>query len=185
MDETNFYNRINEISNSFQSKQIEIFEWLHQNPELAYEEFKSGKYICDYIKTLDGLEIKCNIAKTGVKAVLNTGKSGPTVALRADFDALPVKEETDLNYTSTSKGTYNGQETYISHVCGHDASAASAIGTATILNELRSDLNGKVVFYFNRLKREYLKAWKLEPSLGKTRSFEKSGCRRYFCITSI
>ena len=148
MDENNFYNRINELTNSFQSKQIEIFEWLHQNPELAYEEFKSGKYICDYLKTLDGLEIKCNIAKTGVKAVLNMGEPGPTVALRADFDALPVKEETDLDYISTSKGTYNGQKTYVSHVCGHDASAASAMGTATILSELKNDLNGKVVFLF-------------------------------------
>ena len=148
MPEKTVYTRINELSNEFQSKQIEIFRWLHQNPELAYKEYKSGKYICDYLKTLDGIEVQCNIAKTGVKAVLNGEKPGSTVALRADFDALPVKEETSLDYASTSKGTYNGQETYVSHVCGHDASAASALGTATVLNQIRNHLNGKVVFLF-------------------------------------
>ena len=61
---------------------------------------------------------------------------------------MPVKEETDLDYASKSKGTYNGQKTYVAHACGHDASASSAIGTAKVLSQLKNELNGKVVFLF-------------------------------------
>jgi amidohydrolase len=76
---------------------------------------------------LNGVEVIYPIAKTGVKAVLNGEKPGPAVAIRADFDALPVKEGTGLSYASKSKGTYNGQDTYVAHAYGHDASAASAL----------------------------------------------------------
>lgn len=148
MDKETFYSCVNQLSNNNSSKQIQQFKWLHQNPELAYQEFKSGKYIADYLNTLDAMEVTYPIANTGVKAVLRGKNSDKAVALRADFDALPVKEETDLNYSSKVKGIYNGHETYVSHVCGHDASAASALGTATVLNELKNELNGDVVFLF-------------------------------------
>ena len=85
-----------ELTDDFEFKQIEIFRWLHQHPELAFQEFQSGQYISDYLRTLNGIEVIYPIAKTGVKAVLNGEKPGPTVAIRADFDALPVKEETSL-----------------------------------------------------------------------------------------
>lgn len=148
MDRETFYKRVNELGDSFETDQIEIFHWLHKHPELAFQEFKSGKYISDYLKKLDGVEVIYPVAKTGIKAVINPDKSGPVVALRADFDALPVKEETGLEYASNSKGVYNGQETYVAHVCGHDASATAAMGTVNILNQLRDELPGKVVFLF-------------------------------------
>lgn len=148
MNKETFYDCVNQLSNNNASQQIKQFKWLHKNPELAYQEFKSGKYIADHLKTLDGMDVTYPIANTGVKAVLKGKDSGNTVALRADFDALPVKEETGLEYASTTKGIYNGQETYVSHVCGHDASAASALGTATVLNELKDELNGNIVFLF-------------------------------------
>ena len=148
MDQERFYKRINELTDDFELKQIEIFRWLHQHPELGFQEFQSGQYISDYLRTLKGVEVVYPIAKTGIKAVLNGEKSGPAVAIRADFDALPVKEETNLDYASKSKGTYNGQDTFVAHACGHDASTASALGTATVLSQMRNELDGKVVFLF-------------------------------------
>ncbi|UTB33968.1 MAG: amidohydrolase [Methanobacterium sp. ERen5] len=148
MDKESFQDIVNQITIDYAPEQIKHFQWLHQHPELAYQEFESGKYIANYLETLDGLEVIYPFAKTGVKAVLKGENSEIAVAIRADFDALPVKEDTGLSYASRSKGTYNGQETYVSHVCGHDASAATAMGTATVLNQLKDDLNGDVVFLF-------------------------------------
>jgi amidohydrolase len=148
MVQETFYESINELINNFELRQIEIFRWLHKHPELAFQEFQSSRFISDYLKTLDGVEVISPMAKTGVKAVLNNEKPGPAVAIRADFDALPVKEETGLDYASKSKSTYNGQETYVSHSCGHDASTASALGTATVMSQLSEELDGKIVFLF-------------------------------------
>jgi amidohydrolase len=140
--------KINQLANDFEDRQIQIFRWLHQHPELAMQEFKSSRYILDYLKTLSVLEIIHPISKTGIKAVLRGGKPGPTVALRADFDALPVKENTSLPYASKVKTTYNGQETFVSHACGHDANTAVALGAATILSQLKDEIPGNVVFIF-------------------------------------
>lgn len=148
MDQATIYRLINELSEDFEYKQIEIFRWLHQHPELAFQEFESGKYISNYLKTLNKIDVTYPVAKTGVKAVLNSGNPGPTVAIRADFDALPVKEESNLAYASKSKGVYDGKETYVAHACGHDASAAALMGTATVLSQICNDVNGKIVFLF-------------------------------------
>jgi amidohydrolase len=148
MDQSTIYRLINELTDNFELKQIEIFRWLHKHPELAFQEFESGKYILNYLKTLKEIDITYPVAKTGIKAVLNGDNPGPTVAIRADFDALPVKEETELGYASKSKGVYNGKETYVAHACGHDASATALIGTANILCQICDDLNGKIVFLF-------------------------------------
>lgn len=141
-------NKINQLTDEFEKQQIEMFRWLHQNPELALQEFKSSKYILDHLKKLPDLEITYPLSKTGIKAVLSGDKPGPTIALRADFDALPVKEETDLSYASEAKAIYNNQETFVAHVCGHDANAALALGTATVLSQIREEIAGKVVFIF-------------------------------------
>lgn len=141
------YKSIDQMVNDFKSQQIEIFRWLHQHPELAYQEFKTSQYIKKHLKKLQGFEI-IPIAKTGIKAVLRGGKPGPTIAMRADIDALPIKDETGLPYASNVKTDYNGQETYVAHMCGHDASTTAAIGTATILSQLREELPGDVVFLF-------------------------------------
>lgn len=140
--------KIKQLTEDFEEQQIEIFRWLHQNPELALQEFKSSKYILDHLKKLPGMEITYPLSKTGIKAVLSGEKPGPTIALRADFDALPVKEETDLSYASKAKTIYNNQETFVAHVCGHDANAALALGTATVLSQIKEHIAGKVVFIF-------------------------------------
>jgi amidohydrolase len=145
---TDLYFKIANLTESFAPEQIEIFRWLHQHPELSYKEFKTGKYIYEYLKKLSGVEVTYPLAKTGVKAVLTGDKPGITVALRSDIDALPVKEETGLSYASKVKSSYNGQETYVAHVCGHDASTAAALGTATVLSQLKKEISGSVVFIF-------------------------------------
>ncbi|NYB52920.1 MAG: amidohydrolase [Methanobacteriaceae archaeon] len=142
-----FYRSIDQLGSDFKSQQIKIFRWLHQHPELAYQEYETSQYIKKYLGQLQGFEIH-SMAKTGIKAVLRGDKSEPTVAIRADIDALPVKEETNLPYASHVKTEYNGQETYVAHVCGHDASTAAALGTATILSQLKHELPGNVVFLF-------------------------------------
>lgn len=147
MTPEDFYNAIDRLASDCAPSQIEIFLWLHQHPELAYQEFETSQYIRQHLEKLPGLEIH-SIAKTGIKAVLHGGKPGPTVAIRADIDALPIQEETGLEYASKVKTDYNGQETSVAHACGHDASTAAAIGTATVLTQLQSELPGNVVFLF-------------------------------------
>jgi amidohydrolase len=142
-----FYKSIDQMATDFKSQQIEIFRWLHQHPELAYQEFETSQYIRKHLEKLPDVEVS-SIANTGIKAVLHGAKPGPTIAIRADLDALPIKEETGLPYASNVKTDYNGQETYVAHMCGHDASTTAALGTATILSQLRDDLPGNVVFLF-------------------------------------
>jgi len=140
--------KIEQLTESFAPKQIEMFRWLHRHPELAYQEYETGKYIKEYLEGLPGVEVTYPLAKTGVKAVLYGEKPGIAVALRADIDALPVKEETGLPYASTAKAEYNGHETPVAHVCGHDANTAIALGTATVLSKLKDKIKGSVVFIF-------------------------------------
>jgi amidohydrolase len=139
---------IESLTESFASKQMEIFRWLHQHPELAYHEVETGQYIKKYLEELPGFDVLYPVAKTGIKAVLHGDKPGVAVAIRADMDALPVKEETGLPYASKAKTSYNGNETDVAHVCGHDANTAIALGTATILSKLKENIKGCVVFLF-------------------------------------
>lgn len=140
--------KITKLSDDFEKQQLEIFRWLHQNPELALEEFKTSEFILDHLKKLPDIEITYPISKTGIKAVLKGDKPGPTIALRADIDALPVREETGLSYASKVKTNYHGTETYVAHVCGHDANTAITLGVATVLSSMKDELPGNVVFIF-------------------------------------
>jgi amidohydrolase len=140
--------RINELTNDLKNQQIETFRWLHQNPELALQEFKSSRFILKHLQELSNIEIVHPISKTGIKAILRGNKPGPTVALRADIDAIPVREETGLSYASKVKTNYHGMETYVSHACGHDANTAAALGVAAVLNQIKDELYGTVVFIF-------------------------------------
>ena len=87
---------------AIQSKLVEWRRHIHQNPELGNREFKTAAYIVAHLKTL-GFEIKTNVAKTGVVAILKGGKPGPCIALRADIDALPVKERVNIPYASKDR----------------------------------------------------------------------------------
>lgn len=135
-----------------QAKAIEprVIEWrrhLHQNPELSNRETQTGAYIAAHLNSL-GLKVQTGIAKTGVVALLETGKPGPVIALRADMDALPVTERNSLPFASKVKTTYNGQETGVMHACGHDSHVAILMGVAEILTKNKVDLKGTIKFIF-------------------------------------
>lgn len=126
---------------------VEIRHRLHQNPELSNRETQTAALVADYLKKL-GLEVRTGIAKTGVVGILKGGKPGPVVAVRADMDALPVIEQTDLPFRSTKRDTFLGQEVGVAHACGHDIHTSVQLGVATVLKSLQADLPGTVVFVF-------------------------------------
>lgn len=128
----------------------QVIQWrrhIHQNPELSNREFETAKYVEEFLKSL-GMEVQTGVAITGVVGVLDSGKPGPTVALRADMDGLPVLEVNDLPWKSTARGVFNGNDVPVSHACGHDTHVAMLMGAATILTEMKSQLKGKVKFIF-------------------------------------
>lgn len=130
--------------------EADVIKWrrhFHQNPELSNREFETAKTIAKYLKSL-GLEVETGIAKTGVVAILDSGKPGPVVALRADIDGLPVTESVNLPFASTVRSTNNGQDVGVMHACGHDTHIAMLMGAAKILTSMKDKLHGKVKFIF-------------------------------------
>lgn len=120
---------------------------FHQNPELSNREFKTAEKVAAHLRVL-GMEVRTGMAKTGVVGILKGGKPGPIIGLRADMDALPVKERVELPFKSVAKGNYNGQEVSVMHACGHDMHVAILMGTAEILSKMKAELAGTVVFVF-------------------------------------
>lgn len=139
--------KLDQKAKELETKVIEWRRHFHQYPELSNREFKTGKMIADHLKSL-GLEVRYPVAKTGVVGILRTGKPGPTIALRADIDALPVVERNSLPFASKEKTTYLGQDVGVMHACGHDTHIAILMGVAQILSEMKSELNGNIVFLF-------------------------------------
>jgi amidohydrolase len=128
----------------------EVIEWrrdIHQHPELGNREVRTSALVAEHLKAL-GMEVKTGVAKTGVIGILKGAKPGPVVALRADIDALPVTEETDLAFKSVVSTEYNGQQTGVMHACGHDTHTAMLMGVADILASVKSELKGTVKFIF-------------------------------------
>lgn len=138
---------INKNVNDIMPKVIEWRRHFHQNPELSAREYKAGAFVAEYLKTL-GLEVKYPFAKTGVVAILKGGKPGPTIALRADMDALPVTEKVNVPFRSTVTDTFNNQTVGVMHACGHDSHIAMLMGAATVLNKMKNNVPGTVVFLF-------------------------------------
>ncbi len=135
------------IEPALEKKVIEWRRHLHQNPELSNREYKTSAYVESHLRSL-GLEVKTGVAHTGVVAMLKGAKPGPLVALRADMDALPVTEQTDLPFASKVTTTYRGQETGVMHACGHDTHVAILMGVAEALTKQRDQLRGDVMFIF-------------------------------------
>jgi amidohydrolase len=120
---------------------------IHQHPELSNRETRTAKLVAEHLRAL-GIEVTTGVAKTGVIGLLKSGNPGPVVALRADMDALPIKEEADLPFRSIDSTMYNGVMTPVSHACGHDSHVAMLLGVAEILSGLKKHLNGTVKFIF-------------------------------------
>ena len=128
----------------------QVIEWrrdFYQNPELSNREFRTAEVVAAFLEDL-GLEVQTGVAHTGVVAVLDTGRPGPVIGLRADMDALPVEDRADVPFRSTAVGEYRGQEVPVKHACGHDTHMAMLMGAAQILTEIQDELHGKVKFIF-------------------------------------
>ena len=126
----------------------EMRHQIHENPELGNREVATAALAADHLRALGFDDVRTGIAHTGVVAVLRGGLPGPVVAVRADMDALPVTEETDLAFRSTKRATYLGQDVGVMHACGHDMHTAVQLGVASIFKALQPELPGTVVFVF-------------------------------------
>jgi amidohydrolase len=121
---------------------------LHQHPELGNREFRTAKVIAEHLRK-HGWKVRKGVAHTGLVAVLEGGRPGAVVALRAEMDALPVKEETGLPFASKATAEWNGnKKTPVMHACGHDMHMAIAMGVAELLPRMRERLPGTVVLLF-------------------------------------
>jgi amidohydrolase len=120
---------------------------IHQNPELGNREFKTAAYVSNHLRSL-GIEVKEKVGVTGVVGILRGGKPGPVIALRADMDALPVKERVNVPFKSEVTAEYLGQTVPVMHACGHDSHVAILMATAEVLAKMKKDVPGTVVFIF-------------------------------------
>ncbi|MGY3715818.1 amidohydrolase [Sutcliffiella cohnii] len=120
----------------------EVIEWrryLHKNPELSFQEHHTAQYVYDILESFGGFELS-RPTKTSVLARIKGAKPGKVIALRADMDALPIQEETNLPFASAHEG--------IMHACGHDGHTAMLLGAAKIIKEHKDELSGEIVFIF-------------------------------------
>jgi amidohydrolase len=120
---------------------------FHQHPELSNREVRTAGVVAGHLRAL-GFSVQTGVAHTGVVGLLDSGKPGPVIALRADMDALPVVEQVDLPFASKVRTTYNGQDVGVMHACGHDCHVAILMGVAEVLSGTRDRLKGKIKFIF-------------------------------------
>ena len=128
----------------------EVIAWrrdLHAHPELGNREFRTAKIVAEHLRSL-GIEVRDQVAYTGVIGILKGGLPGPVVALRADMDALPVTEEVDVPFKSTVRTQWSGMECGVMHACGHDAHTSILMGVAAVLAGIRAQMPGTVKFIF-------------------------------------
>ena len=120
---------------------------LHQHPELSNREVRTSGVVAGHLQAL-GLRVRTGVAHTGVVGLLDSGCPGPVIALRADMDALPVTEQVDLPFASSTRANFNGQEVGVMHACGHDCHVAILMGVAELLTGIKQQLAGSVKFIF-------------------------------------
>jgi amidohydrolase len=139
-----------ELDRRLQTANGRLLEWrrhLHSHPELGNREVETAKFIAARLDEM-GLEPRTGVARTGVVAVIEGGRPGPVVALRADMDALPVTEEVELPFRSEATATWEGKSVGVMHACGHDTHMAMLLAAAEALTGIRHRLPGKIVLIF-------------------------------------
>jgi amidohydrolase len=139
-----------ELEAAAQAIQPKLIAWrrdFHQHPELGNRETRTAAKVAEHLKSL-GLSPRTGMAHTGVAAVIEGALPGPTILLRADMDALPVTERTDLPFRSTATGEFRGRSVGVMHACGHDGHTAILMAAAEILAKARDRLPGKVLLMF-------------------------------------
>lgn len=133
---------LNDINVKLMNRYHDVVSWrryMHQNPELSFKEVKTAEYIKEKLLKF-GLIVQTNIGGNGLIGILEGSQQGKTIALRADFDALPIYDEKEVSYKSQNPG--------VMHACGHDGHTAALLGTAEVLSQFRQQLRGKVIFIF-------------------------------------
>jgi len=139
-----------EVATAAKAVQQNVVAWrrdFHQHPELSNREERTAAKVAEHLRAL-GLKPKMGIAHHGVVAIIQGGKPGPRVALRADMDALPVTEQVDLPFASKATATFRGETVGVMHACGHDAHTSILLGIAYALVKMKADLPGSVMLVF-------------------------------------
>ena len=131
--------RIKELASQYFSEIQDIRRYLHQNPELSFVEYETSKYLKARLKDW-GIQIDQDWVSTGFTVLVDSGRPGKTVAIRADLDALPILEKAGVEYKSKADGKM--------HACGHDVHSACLMGVAKILTETKECWKGKAVLIF-------------------------------------
>jgi amidohydrolase len=132
----------NQLDDKIEQVKENVVQWrryLHQHPELSFEEEQTAQFVYDTLSSFGNLELS-RPTKTSVVARLHGGQPGGVLAIRADMDALPIDEENDFEFKSQNDG--------VMHACGHDGHTAMLLGTAKILSELQSEVPGEIRFLF-------------------------------------
>ena len=119
---------------------------IHRHPELSFQEYRTSELVAKQLESF-GLEVERNIGKTGIVGTLKGELPGKTIAFRADMDALPIQETSDVPYKSVNDG--------IMHACGHDAHTAMLLGAAEVLSDYRSEIKGIIKFIFQPAEEGY------------------------------
>lgn len=131
---------VKNLSDAFFEEVRSYRRHLHQHPELSFEEYNTSKYIAERLEK-EGVEHELDWCKTGIVATIKgVNPDKKTIALRADFDALPIQELNDVSYKSKNDG--------VMHACGHDVHTSSMLGAVLILNELRESFEGTIKVFF-------------------------------------
>ena len=130
--------KVRKLAEKYKEQVIAWRREFHENPELSWEEIRTAERVREELVKMN-IEVK-RVAKTGVLGILKGDKPGKTVALRADMDALPVKEANDVPYKSKNEG--------VMHACGHDGHTAMLLGAAKILSLMKDEIEGTIIFIF-------------------------------------
>lgn len=126
---------------------VDLYKDLHRHPELGFQEHRTAAIVANRLRE-SGFAVTTGVGRTGVVGVLENG-AGPTVLIRADMDALPVREETGLDYASTATGTdADGAAVAVAHACGHDMHTTCLLGAGRILADDRSGWTGTLMLVF-------------------------------------
>lgn len=141
------WSEIDRLSSEIEPQVIIWRRDIHQHPELGNREVRTAELVAGHLENL-GMNVETEVAHTGVVGVLHGKKDGPVVALRADMDALPITETTDLSFASKVKTDYNGKTVGVMHACGHDCHTSILMGVAEVLSKLREEIPGTVKFIF-------------------------------------
>jgi len=139
---------ISELHARLQEIEPDIIGWrryLHQHPELSFQETNTAKFVAEKLRSF-GIEVKEGVGGNGVLGLLEGREKGVTIAFRADFDALPIRDEKEVDYKSTVEG--------VMHACGHDGHTSALLGVARVLSEQRDQLKGNVVFIFQHAEEQ-------------------------------